>query len=82
MCHLPKNDIGKVYEFILQENYHLEGNSFSVYNSDIILGSVLYSDDIQINTTDVIFKRLLEKSKTYYDTLIKDFGCEPCEEEE
>jgi len=82
LCKLPKNDIGKVYEYILRENYSLEGNSFSVYNSDIIIGSVVYCDDINTDATQGLFKRLIEKSKKYYDILKNDYQCETTEEEE
>lgn len=82
ICKLPKLEIGKVYEYILRENYGLEGNSFSVYNSDIILGSVVYSEDIDAETTKGLFRRLIEKSKKYYDTLLNVYQCEATEDEE
>ena len=81
ICKLPKLEIGKVYEFILRENYNLEGNSFSVFNSDIILGSVVYFEDIKTETTQELFRRLIDKSKKYHETLSKVYQCEEVEEE-
>jgi serine protease Do len=81
LCQLPKENIGPLYEYVLRENNGLENISFSIYNQNIVLGSVIFSDDLTEETGVNLFKTLFEKADFYDDTLINKFAAEAIEVE-
>ena len=82
LCRLPQTNISQIYEFLLKENYHLEGMSFSVMNQDIVLTAMrIFDDDLNIETGKVIFDNLFKKADEYDDVLIKLGGIPYSEEE-
>jgi serine protease Do len=74
LCIIPKENIGALYEYLLQENNKLNNISFSIYNQKILLGAVIYIDDIVEETATELLKQLFEKSDYYDDILIKTFS--------
>ena len=71
LCKLPKTNISQIYEYLLRQNYELEGLSFSVSNQDIVLSSMyIYDEDIVIETGVELFQKLFKKSDEYDDILI------------
>lgn len=78
---LPKENIGEVYEFLLRENYNMQGNSFSVWQQRIIIGSVIYKDDLNIEAGIELYNRLFKKADYYDDILINKFGCVKVDDE-
>jgi len=79
LCTLPKDNIGAIYEYLLKENYTMQGNSFSVWEQKIILGSIIHKDDIDIENGTELYKRLLSKADYYDNILINQFGCQRIE---
>lgn len=82
LCSLPKDNIAALYEYLLKENYNLENISFSIYNQNIILGCVVYEDDLDESTGIKLFKNLFEKADYYDDLLINQFNALPIERDE
>ncbi len=79
LCRLPKENIGTVYEYLLDENSKMKSLSFSVRNQDIILSSMyVYDEDMHIDTGIKLFKNLFLKSD-YYDDILIDMGSRPIE---
>ena len=75
LCRLPKQNIGDVYEYLLDQNNVLKGLSFSIRDQDIILSSMyIYDEDIHIESGVELHKNLFLKADHYDDILI-DMGC-------
>lgn len=76
---LPKENIGKLYEFMLRENYNLESLTFSVDKQNIILGTIIYDDDLNAETGKTILSDLFEKADHYDHLLHEQYGTELAE---
>ncbi|HQW45494.1 MAG TPA: trypsin-like peptidase domain-containing protein [Chitinophagaceae bacterium] len=81
LCQLPKQEIGKVYEYLLRENYHMKSMLFSVSQQDIILTSLTYDMDMTAQSGEKMLKELMTKADYYDNLLIEQFGCLPKLEE-
>ncbi|MEM1120437.1 MAG: trypsin-like peptidase domain-containing protein [Bacteroidota bacterium] len=76
LCNLPKERIGPLYEYLLKQNYLIEGLTFSVNpkGHDIILSLLIYDRYLNVNTGIQLFKHLFEKADHYDDILVNEFG--------
>lgn len=82
LCQLPKQDIGTLYAFLLQENYSLEGALFSLNGDNIVLSSLMHDVDLSVDDGERTFKRLFEKADYYDNVLTEQYGCRPILEED
>jgi serine protease Do len=82
LCRLPKQNIGKVYDYLLMENNTLKHAWFSLKNQDIILANLIYDQDFTPEIATLKWKEILENSDNYYKTLINDYGCIPLIEDD
>ncbi|MCS7028356.1 MAG: trypsin-like peptidase domain-containing protein [Bacteroidia bacterium] len=81
LCHIPKQNIASLYEYLLRENDKLEGLSLSINKQNIVLSVIIYEQDFNYNYALKVFKDLFLKAD-YYDTiLIEQFGALPRIEE-
>ncbi len=76
LCKLPKKDIKPIYTFLLQQNFNLEGLTFSVKDQAIILSLLIYDQYFKINTAKELFKQLFETADKYDVLLVEEFGAE------
>ena len=74
LCLLPKDNIKRLYEFLLRENYKNESLNFSVRNQDILISLLIYDQYLNSETAHKIFNQLFEAADKYDDILVKDFG--------
>jgi len=74
LVRLPRKDIDKIYDYMLSENYDLEGVWFSVSGQSIMLSTVIYDQYLSKETGKSIFKNLFEKSDHYDDILVDSYG--------
>ena len=74
LCKMPKQNIKALYEFLLRENYELEGAFFSVEKQNIILSTVIFERYFSVETAKVIFAHLFQKSDDYDDILAEKYG--------
>ncbi|MFH2096648.1 MAG: serine protease, partial [Bacteroidota bacterium] len=81
LCTLPQENIGKAYEYMLRENYNMQGNSFSIWQQKIILGSVVHNEDLTEDTGAGLYQRLFQKADHYDDILVNQYGCGKIEED-
>jgi serine protease Do len=77
LCQLPKTNIGALYEFLLRENYNLEGVIFSINNQDIILSVLIFDQYLSYEAGLNEFKNLLKQADYYDGILIEKFGALP-----
>lgn len=73
---LPKGNIKPIYEYLLRQNYDVEGLTFSINpkGQDIILSLMIYDRYLNTDTGMKLFKRLFEKADYYDNVLVEQFG--------
>lgn len=77
LCQLP-SDITKIkplYQFLLQENFHISGLVLSCVKQNIVLSRIMYDLDITKESGMAAFRQLFIKADEYDDLLKKDYGC-------
>ena len=77
LCKLPRTNIAELYEFLLRENYELDGIVFSVNNQDIVLSLLICDDDLTVETGHTLFTDLIKKADHYDNILVEKFGAVP-----
>ncbi len=83
LCQLPADtaQIKSLYEFLLRENYHLDGLVLSCVKQNIVLSCIMYDLDMTKEAGIEMFRDLFKKAD-YYDTLLEDmYGCQKLLEE-
>ena len=76
---LPKKNIGDLYEYLLKENYDLESMTFSINRQNIVIGTIVFDQDLNVETGKEIFSELFQKADDYDDLLAEKFGMELAE---
>lgn len=74
LCELPKNGIEKIYRFMLQQNYTLEGLSFSVREHDVVLSLLIYDQYLNKDSGKRLIEDLFEKADFYDNKLVEEMG--------
>ncbi len=74
LCTLPKENIKSLYEYLLKENYHIEGLMFSVKGNDIILSLLIYDRYFNEDTGMKLFQHLFQKADDYDNVLVEQYG--------
>ncbi|MCC6865563.1 MAG: trypsin-like peptidase domain-containing protein [Ignavibacteria bacterium] len=77
LCMLPKSNIGAMYEFLLRENYNLEGMMFSVNNQDVVLSTFMYDQYLTYETGLENLKLLFANADKYDNILLEKYGAQP-----
>jgi len=76
---LPKENIGKMYEFMLRENYGLENLTLSVDRQNIVLGTIIIDSYLNAESGTEIIGALFEKADYYDHLLAEQYGMELAE---
>lgn len=74
LCLLPKENIQPLYEYLLRQNFDINGLSFSVKGQNIVLSLLIHDKYFNTKTGTELFKRLFEKADHYDDILVNQFG--------
>ena len=74
LCLLPKENINPLYEYLLKQNYEIEGLTFSVKENDIVLSLLIYDRYLNMDTGMNLFKYLFEKADYYDNILVEEYG--------
>ena len=74
LAKLPKEDIAPIYEYLLHQNYQMDGLSFSVRGNDIILSLIIYDRYLNVETGKNMMRLLFEKSDYYDNILVENYG--------
>ena len=77
LCQLPTDvtRIKPLYQFMLQENYLLNGLVLSCVKQNIVLSRVMYDLDITKENGTTVFQHLFKKADEYDDFLKKEYQC-------
>lgn len=71
---LPKANIGELYTFLLAQNYDLGCLTFSIDRQNIVLGTIIYSHDLNHESGKLILSELFQKADHYDDLLHEKYG--------
>ena len=74
LCLLPKKNIKTLYEYLLHQNYEIEGLNFSIKGQDIILSLLIYDRYLNVDTGLKLFQHLFEKADYYDNILVEEYG--------
>ncbi|HMG67465.1 MAG TPA: trypsin-like peptidase domain-containing protein [Chitinophagaceae bacterium] len=77
LCQLPSDAsrIKPLYQYLLHENFQLNGLVLSCVKQNIVLSSIVYDLDMTRESGIETFRRLFTKADEYDDYLKKEFGC-------
>jgi len=77
LCQLPADAtrIRPLYQYLLQENYRMNGLILSCVKQNIVLSSIVYDLDMTKESGVETFQHLFQKADAYDDYLKKEFGC-------
>jgi serine protease Do len=81
LCQLPKTGIRDLYTYLLRENFKLKGKFFSLHEGNVVLSSLVYDLDINLEAGEAMFRDLVDKADHYDTVLIDQFNCIPNLEE-
>ena len=74
LCLLPEVDAKELYQYLLQQNYEIEGLNFSVKGEEVVLSLQIYDRYLNIQTGNKLFKHLFDKADYYDNILVEQFG--------
>ncbi len=74
LCVLPKENIKPLYEYLLRQNYCIEGLNFSVRERDIILSLLIFDRYLNVETGLKLFRHLFEQADYYDNILVEQYG--------
>ena len=77
VCQLPTDatKIKPLYQFLLEENYRLEGMMLSCVKQNIVLSSIIYDLDMTKDSGVESFRNLFEQANHYDNKLKAEYGC-------
>lgn len=74
LCMLPQKNIKPLYEYLLRQNYKVEGLTFSIKDQDIILSLLIYDRYLNLSTGMKLFKHLFDCADQYDNILVEEYG--------
>jgi serine protease Do len=77
LCQMPA-DITKIkplYQFLLQENFRMNGLVLSCVKQNIVLSCIMYDLDMTKENGAATFRNLFQQADHYDDYLKTEFGC-------
>ncbi len=81
LCRLPRKNIAPIYEYLLRENYTLEGVVFSINEQHIILSLIVFQRHLTTAGLHRQIGLLFEKADEYDNILVEQYGAIWIEEE-
>ena len=77
VCQMPADGtkIKTLYQFLLEENYKLNGLVLSCNGQNIVLSCIMYDQDITNENGKKQFDMLFKRADEYDDMLKREYGC-------
>lgn len=82
ICKLPKEHIKDLYEFMLKENYNIDGLTFSLNKQEVFLSFIIFDQDFNQETGEIIVDNMVNKVKEYDELFINKYKAERIEEDD
>lgn len=74
LCGLPQENIKPLYEYLLRENFKIEGLNLGVNGQDVTLNLLVFDRYLHLNTATQLFQSLFEKADYYDNVLVEEYG--------
>jgi serine protease Do len=74
LCDLPSKNIKPVYEYLLRQNYEMEGLTFSLKDQEIVLSLIIFDRHLNAGTGLKQFRFLFEMADHYDNILVEQYG--------
>lgn len=74
LCKLPQKNINPIYEYLLRQNFKIEGLTFSVQGQDIILSLLIYDRYLNVDTGMQLLEHLFLMADHYDNILVEQYG--------
>ncbi|MBT5935534.1 trypsin-like peptidase domain-containing protein [Sulfurimonas sp.] len=74
LCAIPRQNIDKVYDYLLKENDKLSYLQFSISENSIYLSYLIVDSSLTLNEGKTAISRLIKQSNVYDDILINEYG--------
>lgn len=74
LCTLPKQNIDRLYDYLLSENEKFTYLQFSINENNIYLSYLIVDSSLTYEEGKTAIKRLMERANEYDDILIKEFN--------
>ncbi len=74
LCKLPSEKQVPLYEFLLRQNYEIEGLAFSIRGHAIVLSLLINDSYLNVETGEVLLNHLFERADFYDNILVEKFG--------
>ncbi len=74
LCLLPQSNIRAIYEYLLRQNYTLEGLTLSVRGQEVVLSLLIYDRYLNVETGLKLLCKLFEYADYYDNHLVENFG--------
>ena len=74
LCSLPEHDSNPLYEYLLRQNYEIEGLTLSIKGQDIVLSLLIYDRYLNMDTGMRMLRRFLGKADYYDNILVEKYG--------
>ncbi len=74
LCHLPAQDLSPLYQFLLRQNYQLEGLTLSIKGNAVVLSLLIYDRYLNIDTGSRLFEHLFKTADDLDNVLIEQYG--------
>jgi len=74
LCAIPKENIQRVYDYLLSENAKLSYLQFSLNENSIYLSYIIVDSSLTKKEGKIAVKKLLEYANSYDDILISTYG--------
>jgi serine protease Do len=77
LCQMPTDlsRIKSLYQYLLQENYRMNGLVLSCVKQNIVLSCIMYDLDMTQENGVASFRNLFQKADQYDDFLKTEYGC-------
>lgn len=75
LCRLNEDRCPEIYEYLLRENFALEGLSLSVHEGSVLLSLLIHDAYLHVDTGTRRFAHLCRTADVYDETLVREFGC-------
>ncbi len=77
LCYLPSSNIMNIYTYLMKQNYYNKGVSFSLKENNIMLSTIIYDQQLKVESCKKILSTLIKCSDKYDTILIEQFGAIP-----
>jgi len=74
LCSLPAEQLAPLYQYLLRQNYNLEGLTLSIKGQEVVLSLLIYDRYLNLASGLVLFEHLFKKADDLDNVLIEQYG--------